>query len=280
MSIHRCKLCKKAFQRQANLNYHSNNKVCEKEQKDDVKKTYKCKYCDKNYTTPQSLSRHINHICKIKINHENDKKEIYQRLLNLENENKDLKKEVVELKKANVVINNIHNTNNGIVATINLIGYGNEDMSKINKTDIIKAIQQGFKSTLKLTEYVHFNPNYPEYHNIYIANVKNKYGMMYDGTDWKLLTKDKLINMIYDDKKNYIEENLDEFVESLSDSRQKALQRWLEIDDENEKITEIKDEMKLLLYNKRKVVMNDIGKKIQIDKKTIKSTKKTMNNQS
>jgi hypothetical protein len=38
--------------------------------------------------------------------------------------------------------------------------------------------------------------------------MKDKYAMMHDGTNWTLTTKEDLINKIYDDKKNYIEENL------------------------------------------------------------------------
>lgn len=132
-----------------------------------------CKFCGKVFTTSTNMYRHMNHTCKIKKSEDKNRDEIYERLVMLEKknrdfekENKQLKKEVVSLKKnvqtvSNVTnnINNTKNINNGIVAHINLIGYGKED----------------------------------------------------------------LINKIYDDKKNYIEENQDEFIESLSVSRKK---RW------------------------------------------------------
>jgi hypothetical protein len=54
---------------------------------------------------------------------------------------------------------------------------------------------------LNLTETLHFNPKYPEYHNIYISNMQDKYAMTYDGKDWNLTIKEDLINKIYDDKK-------------------------------------------------------------------------------
>jgi hypothetical protein len=73
---------------------------------------------------------------------------------------------------------------------------------------MLKILQTGFNSTVKLTEALHFNPNFPEYHNIYIPNMKDKYAMMHDGEKWSLVTKDDLISKIYEDKKNYIEENL------------------------------------------------------------------------
>jgi hypothetical protein len=175
----------------------------------------------------------------------------------------------------------IKNVNNGAVnnGTINngdnnyniiLVGYGKEDLSKIDKKEILKAMQHGYDSTLKLTEALHFNPKHPEYNNIYITNMKDKYAMMFDGKDWNLTMKDDLINKIYDDKKSYIEENIDDFVDSLSASRKKALERWLATEDNNERIIKVKEEMKLLLYNKRNIVLD---KEIKIKKKS-KRTKK------
>jgi hypothetical protein len=66
--------------------------------------------------------------------------------------------------------------------------------------------------------------------------VKDKYAMMFDGKEWNLTMKEDLINKIYDDKKNYIEENLDDFVGSLPVSRKKALVRWLETDEEDDRM--------------------------------------------
>lgn len=54
--------------------------------------------------------------------------------------------------------------------------------------------------------------------------MKDKYAMMYDGKEWTLMTKDELIEQIYDDKKYYIEDNLDEFINSLSLSHKRALE--------------------------------------------------------
>lgn len=220
----------------------------------------------------------MNHTCKIKKSEDLKRDAIYERLIeleektkeidvlkkktqNVEKENKILKKKVVSLEKnthkvSNITNNNTQNINNGIVAHINLIGYGKEDLSKIDKKEILKSIQFGYDSTIKLTETMHFNPKHPEYHNVYITNVKDKYAMMFDGKDWNLTMKDDLINKIYDDKKNYIEENLDEFIDTLSASRKKALERWLATDDDDDRINKVKNEIKLLLYNKRNLIVD------------------------
>jgi hypothetical protein len=210
----------------------------------------------------------MKHSCDVKKEKDKEKEDIYTRLVKLEEDNKALKKNNENLQKQlthikknigndHKTVNNNNNnmTNNGniIVTNINLVGYGQEDISKINKSDILKALQNGFNSSIKLTETLHFDPNHPEHHNVYITNVKDKYAMMFDGKDWNLTTKEDLINKIYDDKKNYIEENMDEYIGSMSISRKRALERWLETDDTDDRILQIKEQIKLLLYNKREV---------------------------
>jgi len=258
MSSYKCETCEKQFNRKSNYEYHIKNKSCKN-------RLYICLYCDKEFTTKTNMYRHIRLNCKIKKSKDDEKDTIYNELIKLNGmtklimeENVKLKKEMNGIKqnmvKYNVNINNgTTNINNGTVNQITLVGYGNEDISKIEKKDILKVLQNGFYTPIKLTETLHFNPKYPEYHNIYISNIKDKYAMLFDGVNWTLTMKEDLINRIYEDKKNYIEENLDEFIDSLPLSRRKALERWLETDDENSKITEIKDQIKLLLYNKRNI---------------------------
>ncbi len=52
-------------------------------------------------------------------------------------------------------------------------------------------------------------------------------------------------------KRNYIEENLEDFLGSLTPSQKRALNRWLDTDEDDKKIKNIKEKIKLLLYNSR-----------------------------
>ena len=78
--------------------------------------------------------------------------------------------------------------------------------------------------------------------------------------------KDELIDKLYDEKRDYIEENLDEFIQSLTKSQKKALDRWMDMDDDHVKIKEIKDKIKLLLYNKRNIPLNSKCDKMRVSK--------------
>lgn len=166
---------------------------------------------------------------------------------------------------ANVAIDNsisnsniINNTNNGIVVnnTYNLVGYGKEDLSKIDKDDFLKVLQiGGFDTALKLTEMIHFNPKYPEYHNIYIPSTKDKNATVFDGTLWCSKDKTEFVAKVYDDKKNYIEEIVDEYMNKLSTSRKDAFKRWLDTDETDPRILKIKEDIKRLMYDRREYAL-------------------------
>ncbi|VBB18935.1 hypothetical protein YASMINEVIRUS_1467 [Yasminevirus sp. GU-2018] len=287
MVVHKCPNCDAEFSKKDRYDYHVKNNACKE-------KNFVCKFCDKKFATKTSMYRHVRENCKVKKQTEIEKEGILEKLLEenvennkrierLEKENKKLKQQMKRVVKNTATTNIVNNTKNltnnncttninkGTINNIILVGYGQEDLTKIDKSEVLKALKRGYFSTIKLTESVHFNPKHPEYHNVYISNMKDKYAMMFDGDEWTLTTKEDLINKIYEDKKNYIEENLEEFVDSLPISRKKALERWLETDDEDPKIKEIKDNIKLLLYNSRKMITDK--DKTVIKSKSIKKVK-------
>jgi hypothetical protein len=94
---------------------------------------------------------------------------------------------------------------------------------------------------------------------------------MYDGNKWVLVNKEELIDNIYYDKRGIILDKIDEYNNSLSDIKKEALGRWIRAEEENDvdEINMVKDRIKLLAYNKRRIVIEKIEQ--QRDKKNIKS---------
>ena len=66
---------------------------------------------------------------------------------------------------------------------------------------------------------------------------------------------------MYDTNKEYVEEQLEEFIKNLDRSRINSLKRWLDTDNSNPndpKIKKIKDELKLLLYNEKERIVSQL----------------------
>lgn len=315
MTIFECKYCKKSFSKRNNMYRHIKNscKVAQDvkqnnisiesaikkiEFEKDKQEVNICHKCNKKFSCYSSLHRHKKSYCKVIRREEAEKQKVYDELVlemrNLRkelNEFSDIKDRVDKLEKENNKLKKENKyVNNGIIhygkgdinmmdITVNIVPFGKEDLSKISKNDLLKVFRCGFNSALKLTETTHFNPKYPEYHNVYISSMKNKYAMTYNGTDWSLVMKDELINDMYDKKRDYIAENIDEFINSLTSSQISALHRWLDVDDEHKYIQKIKNDMKLLLYNKRKMALEPkpiikISDSNNMDITKLKNTKK------
>lgn len=136
-----------------------------------------------------------------------------------------------------------------------MVGCGKEDMTIIDKDEMLRGFRKGFQSVVETAEITHFNEKHPEYHNVYISNIKDKYGTIYDNVKgWHLISESELVDSIYKKQKYYIEDNMDDYAELLTGSQMKSLNRWLEIDDDDDpKIKKIKADLKLLLYNRRDI---------------------------
>ena len=80
--------------------------------------------------------------------------------------------------------------------------------------------------------------------------------MTYDGSDWALVMKDELIDKMYTKKRDYIEDNMEDFINSLMPSQINALHRWWAVEDDHHYVQKVKNDMKLMLYNKRKMALD------------------------
>lgn len=233
----------------------------------------KCRYCQKSFSRKYGLTRHLDRRCKEKNKIMVDREEVYNQLVDqLENKYQkqiqEMKDEISKLKNTkntNNSINNgqimtggentintgtIHTTNN----TINLIAYGKEDFNNIDMNVFKRAISQGYNSIPALVKDLHFNENYPEYQNAYIPSHKDSAAMVYDGAQWLLTDKNEVIDKMYDDKLDILENKFEEFYDNLNDPIKKRFNRFLtDIDPNIESDTNIdrkvKKKIAMMLYN-------------------------------
>ena len=218
----------------------------------------KCEYCKKNYSRIDSLNRHLK-TCKEK------KKDVEEKtnLLNIVNmlneqlkeqkeQNKEQQKQINELiKKAGMTIG----TQN-IQQNIKILAYNNTDISHLTDKDYLKCLKHSNFCIPHLIEQIHFNPQKPENHNIYISNLKNNYVMIYNGNKWMLNDREESIQNLIDDKESMIEQKLEEWVENGKQypDIMRKFNRYLEKKENDKVINKVKDEIKLMLFNNRDVV--------------------------
>ena len=145
-----------------------------------------CVYCEKIFTRTDSLKKHQKARCKSKTNHdelEGVKEKIntiltnYQNLENnyqhLENNYQNLENNYQQLLKTNHIeektINNKtinsnnnnsnNNINNGVINTINIVQFGEEDISKLNLPEAVKQylISTGGNIASNMLKYINLN---------------------------------------------------------------------------------------------------------------------------
>ena len=229
---------------------------------------YMCEYCERYFNFKQSYYRHLK-TCKVKKEiDEDDENEKYEmnklvKLLNdqldeKKNQINDQKKQINELIQKSGITNITYNQQNNISNNIKLLGYRKTDISHLSDKDFISCISHSNFCIPHLIKKIHFDPDKPENHNIYISNIKNNYAMIYDGDKWNLTNRDDLINEILEEKEIIIEEKLEQWLEKGNQFPEimKKFTRYLEKKENDVVLDKIKDEIKLVLFNNRNLVKN------------------------
>ena len=228
---------------------------------------FECLYCSKVYIHKQSLHKHYK-TCKEKKEDETVKQSMSDLVKLLNEKDKYFKEELEKrdkqinerdsqinelIKKAG--INNSTITQN-IQNNIKLLSYGKTDISHLTDNDYLGCLKHKNFCIPYLIEKIHFDKNKPENHNIYISNLKNKYVMMYDKRKWKTKNRDDAIDKLIGDKEILMESKLDEWEEKggMNPNLRRTFNIYIETKDHKKVITQIKDDIELMLYNNKDLI--------------------------
>ena len=217
-------------------------------------------YCEKIFTRIDNLQRHQTSYCKSKVNYDEletlkEKMKIivttfeqfeknYQHLIK-NNQNKEVnndqvkeinnnttnKKTINNNSNSNSNNNNNNNVNNGVINNINIVQFGEEDISKLNLPETVKQflISTGGNIASNMLKYINLNEKYPENHNICITDMSRELVKIHNGK--KFVTK-KFKNV-----KNDIMTNVVKNTRKLMDNYEK--------DDKFRKSNDIKTKIKI-----------------------------------
>ena len=180
-----------------------------------------CDFCEKTFTRKTGLTKHLN-CCKQKKLFE-DEKDIKIEVLEKEKEiitkeYEGLKDKIedllIEMSKKSVTTThtnnnttNMTNSHNTIHNTININNYGNENTDYLKGDYFNNLLQGAFTDIPKLIENIHFNPKYPENHNIKITNKKEPYIKVRKNDKWELQDKKETLETLVDDKYYLLEDH-------------------------------------------------------------------------
>ena len=242
-----------------------------------------CKYCKKDFKFKQSMYKHIKYVCKR--NKDEDFKEL-ARLLNEQNKqlglkDNDMEKQLVskdkEMEKQLVLKDRqmemmqkqidkltnklqIQNINQGVVVNntmnIQLLNHQDTDYSHLTPKDYMSCIHDCNKCVKTLIEKVHFNADKPENMNIYLSNIKGKYLMIYKDNAWQIQDKKVQVDDLYDYNEFVLENWYDEYIEKYP-SIIESFQMYLKNRGSDMTLNKIKEEILVMLYNKRKTISVD-----------------------
>ena len=240
-----------------------------------------CLYCKKTFLKKVYLNKHLKKYCKEKKKEEEHKEDLLKlvKLLNdkldkqskemndkvnqiskeLKKANKQLKKRDKQLialqKKTGVTIGQQNNIQNNI----KILAFNKTDMSHLKDKDYLKFLSHSNFCVPHMIKKLHFDPHKPENHNIYISNIKNNYVMIYDGKKWKLEDQKDVIEGILDNNTFILEDKIEDWIKNGKRYPEimEKFNRYIEKKENNEILNKIKQEIKLILFNNRKLVLKD-----------------------
>ena len=214
-----------------------------------------CTFCNKKYSTNSNLNKHLKK-CKKKQDHQdyNDLKELVQLL------NDELKEHRKEMKQKNKQINELIKKvgiTTNIQNNIKVLAYKDTDLSHLTKNDYMYCLNRSNLCIPHLIKKIHFNPQKPENHNIYISNIKNNYIMIYDNNKWIIKDRDESINELINKNEFILEQKLEEWIENGKNYPEimNKFNRYIDKKENDIILDKIKKEIQLILFNNRDMVI-------------------------
>jgi len=203
-------------------------------------KSNKCKLCSKTFCDGSSLIKHVkSKTCQSEVSN----------VTNILNTSSTINDN--SIINDNSTVNNLQQNMN--VDNVKLVKFGNENLSYISD-DLFKSILgRGFKSVEELVDHSHFHPDHPENHNIYIANIKNDYVVIYDGKKWNINKKEDVFEDIIYAKSDFLCMKFKELMSQMTETDIVKFTNFINQRDEDKTMNKIKGELKLQLYNNREL---------------------------
>lgn len=277
---HQCNICNKKFSSYKSI-WNHNKKFHNKEQSitnhnqsvihsntNHNQSTNTCRYCNKIFSHYNNKWRHEK-TCKNKDQIIIIDKNKYD---DLQNKNKELEEKINKLENKinnNIETKNITNitNNNTTNNTINnvYVKFPNISYEKIlSKKEILNILNKMYLSLEESIKTIHFNDKYPEYNNVYITNLRDNIGHVFNGNQFIAIDKNEMINDLIDSHVYEISTAVDKYKSKLNEQMLSTLENFIiKIEDMT---TEFKDQNNNRKYSNYKSYKTNTISKILYNK--------------
>jgi hypothetical protein len=243
-----------------------------------------CKYCNKIFSCKQSRWRHEK-TCK-SINNCTKINQLEETINELKNQVSLILKEKGKIhhKTLQKINNQLNNINNGKIINNTYVKFGDMEYEKVlNNKQIKHILNQQYQSLEESIKQIHFNEELPEYSNIFITNMKDDLGYVFNGKQFISIRKNEMINELIDVHTKEINLSLEKNKNKLNEKYVTRLEKFLDmlndddtsfIDNDNKRTYSSykaykMNSIKLLIYNnsdkKKLETLNNIELKEKID---------------
>ena len=121
---------------------------------------------------------------------------------------------------------------------------------------MFNLIKNGGSCINESIKYIHFNDKKPEYKNIFITNLKDKYAYVFDGDTFIIKEKNEVLDELLDNHayniKEFVEKNRDDLADHTKRSMDRLLNFIYDKNDNDQYVNFDKyklNNIKLLVYN-------------------------------
>jgi len=243
----------------------------------------KCSICNKILSNYYSCWRHEKKCKNKKKEIQIENNEIKKEMIEIKKKDELREKEMLEYKKRDEIrqqeleklkdllqkslkihpktlqkINNQLN-NQGTINNITIYQLGKENLSELfTKQEKLGILNRQAMSINDIVELAHTSGKYKSCMNVYITNLQNTIGYMYDEkqNNFIAVNKNELLNDLLDSRMYDIEKFYEEFEEKLEPSRAEKIKMFIErMNDEEDCLKGLKkEEIKLILYNNKEAI--------------------------
>ena len=228
---------------------------------------FECQYCERSYKHSFHLNRHVK-ICKNKKEQDEATAKTYELVdkLNrrLEEQNQIINNfENIKYNNNIQINNNISTSINNVQININVdknrLSYKDTNYNILDDSDIRQSIDHAGRCLHEIIPRTHFNPNHPENQNIYISCLKSAVAMMFEGERWNAHIWEDVAERFIDDNvitlQEWMETNKIQYPHLVEKFKIFLLKK--ENDDGYKFMSKLKREIKMILYNHRKMIHSD-----------------------